>query len=50
MLLPLAALVLWLGVYPSSITHVFDAPVAALVQAHTASLLPHTALAMVTTK
>ncbi len=48
MLLPLAALVLWLGIYPSSFTHVFDAPVAALVQAHTASLMPHTALAMVT--
>ncbi len=50
MLLPLAALVLWLGVYPSSFTHIFDAPVAALVQAHVAALTPHTALAMVTTK
>ena len=50
MLLPLAALVLWLGIYPSSLTHVFDAPVAALVQAHMTSLMPHTALAMVTTK
>jgi NADH-quinone oxidoreductase subunit M len=50
MLLPLAALVLWLGIYPSNFTHVFDAPVAALVQAHTASLMSHTALAMVTTK
>jgi NADH-quinone oxidoreductase subunit M len=50
MLLPLAALVLWLGVYPSSFTHIFGAPVAALVQAHVAALTPHTALAMVTTK
>ncbi len=48
MMLPLAALVLWLGIYPSSFTHVFAAPVAALIQAHTASLMPHTALAMVT--
>jgi NADH-quinone oxidoreductase subunit M len=50
MLLPLAALVLWLGIYPSSFTHVFDAPIAAIVQAHVAALTPHTALAMVTTK
>jgi len=50
MLLPLAALVLWLGIYPSNFTHVFDAPVAALVQAHTASLMSHSALAMVTAK
>jgi len=48
MLLPLAALVLWLGIYPVSFTHVFDAPVAAMVQAHLAALTPHTALAMVT--
>jgi NADH-quinone oxidoreductase subunit M len=48
MLLPLAALVLWLGIYPVSFTHVFDAPVAAMVQAHMAALTPHTALAMVT--
>jgi NADH-quinone oxidoreductase subunit M len=48
MLLPLAALVLWLGIYPVSFTHEFDAPVAAMVQAHTAALAPHTALAMVT--
>jgi NADH-quinone oxidoreductase subunit M len=47
MLVPLAVLVLWLGVYPSSFTHVFDAPVAAMVQAHVAALTPHTALAMV---
>jgi NADH-quinone oxidoreductase subunit M len=50
MLLPLAALVLWLGIYPSSFTHVFDAPVNAMVQAHVAALTSHTALAMVTTK
>jgi NADH-quinone oxidoreductase subunit M len=48
MLLPLAALVLWLGIYPVSFTREFDAPVAAMVQAHTAALAPHTALAMVT--
>ena len=48
MLLPLAVLVMWLGVYPSSFTHAFDAPIAALVQAHTAALNPHTAIAMVT--
>jgi NADH-quinone oxidoreductase subunit M len=47
MLVPLAAMVLWLGIYPSSFTHVFDAPVAAMVQAHVAALTPHTALAMV---
>jgi NADH-quinone oxidoreductase subunit M len=50
MLLPLAALVLWLGIYPSSFTHIFDAPVNAMVQAHIAALTPHAALAMVTTK
>jgi NADH-quinone oxidoreductase subunit M len=48
MLLPLAAAVMWLGVYPSSFTHVFDASVAAMVQAHVAAITPHTALAMVT--
>jgi NADH-quinone oxidoreductase subunit M len=47
MLLPLAAMVLWLGIYPSSFTHVFDAPVNAMVQAHVAALTPRTALAMV---
>jgi NADH-quinone oxidoreductase subunit M len=50
MLIPLAALVLWLGIYPSSFTHIFDAPVNAMVQAHIAALTPHAALAMVTTK
>jgi NADH-quinone oxidoreductase subunit M len=48
MLVPLAIMVMWLGVYPSSFTHIFDAPVAAMVQAHTASLSPHIAVAMVT--
>lgn len=48
MLLPLAALVLWLGIYPSSFTHAFDAPISALVQAHSAALNPQMALAMVT--
>jgi len=50
MLVPLAAMVLWLGIYPGSFTHIFDAPVNAMVQAHIAALTPHTALAMVTTK
>ncbi len=50
MLLPLAVLVMWLGVYPSSFTHAFDAPITAMVQAHIAALNPHTALAMVTAK
>ena len=50
MLLPLAVLVMWLGVYPSSFTHAFDAPINALVQAHSAALNPHMALAMVTAK
>ena len=38
MLAPLAALVIWLGIYPSSFTHGFDASVNALVQAHVAAL------------
>lgn len=50
LLLPLAALVLWLGIYPSSFTHVFDAPITVLVQAHTAALSSHNALAMVISK
>jgi NADH-quinone oxidoreductase subunit M len=50
MLLPLAAMVMWLGIYPTSFTHIFDAPVAAMVQAHVAALAPHTELAMVTAK
>jgi NADH-quinone oxidoreductase subunit M len=48
MLLPLAALVLWLGIYPSSFTRIFDAPVGSLVQAHVAALTKPVALAMVT--
>jgi NADH-quinone oxidoreductase subunit M len=47
MLVPLAALVLWLGVYPVSFTKNFDAPVAAMVQAHVAALAPPVAVAMV---
>ena len=50
MLLPLAVMVMWLGIYPSSFTHAFDAHIAALVQAHVAALNPHMALAMVTAK
>jgi NADH-quinone oxidoreductase subunit M len=48
MLVPLAVLVLWLGIYPSSFTHVFDAPVSGMVQAHVAALVKPVALAMVT--
>ena len=47
MLVPLAVLVMWLGIYPSSFTHIFDAPVAAMVQAHVAALAKPVALAMV---
>ncbi len=48
MLVPLAVMVLWLGVYPSSFTHIFDAPVTAMVQAHEAALQSPVAVAMVT--
>jgi NADH-quinone oxidoreductase subunit M len=49
MLVPLAVMVMWLGIYPASFTHDFDAPVAAMVQAHTAALAQHPfKLAMVT--
>jgi NADH-quinone oxidoreductase subunit M len=48
MLAPLAVMVLWLGIYPTSFTHIFDAPVHAMVQAHLAALNGSTALAMVT--
>jgi NADH-quinone oxidoreductase subunit M len=47
MLVPLAILVLWLGIYPTSFTHIFDAPVGAMVQAHVAALAKPVALAMV---
>jgi NADH-quinone oxidoreductase subunit M len=51
MLVPLAVMVLWLGIYPVSFTHMFSAPVAAMVQAHTAALAQShgTAVAMLTT-
>jgi NADH-quinone oxidoreductase subunit M len=51
MLVPLAVMVLWLGIYPVSFTHMFTAPVAAMVQAHTAALAQShgTAVAMLTT-
>jgi NADH-quinone oxidoreductase subunit M len=45
MLVPLAVMTMWLGIYPSSFTHIFNAPVAAMVQAHTAALQT-TAVAM----
>ncbi len=38
MLVPLAVLVLWLGIYPASFTTAFTAPVNAMVQAHSAAL------------
>jgi NADH-quinone oxidoreductase subunit M len=42
---PLAAIVIWLGIYPTSFTGVFDASVASMVQAHVASLQSHVAAA-----
>jgi NADH-quinone oxidoreductase subunit M len=50
MLVPLAVMVLWLGIYPASFTSLFAGSVSALVEAHTAALaLPHaTAIAMIT--
>ena len=47
MLLPLAVLVMWLGIYPTSFTHIFDASVTTMVQAHTAAIMKPVALAMV---
>jgi NADH-quinone oxidoreductase subunit M len=47
MLVPLALAVLWLGIYPVSFTHAFDAPVTAMVQAHVAALKPDLALASI---
>jgi NADH-quinone oxidoreductase subunit M len=40
MLVPLAVMTLWLGIYPVSFTHIFDGPVTALVQSHVAALQP----------
>jgi NADH-quinone oxidoreductase subunit M len=48
MLVPLAVMVMWLGIYPASFTHIFAAPVSALVQAHAAALQSPVAVAMVT--
>jgi NADH-quinone oxidoreductase subunit M len=42
---PLVVLTLWMGVYPSSFTHFFDASVAALVEHHQAALAATTKLA-----
>jgi NADH-quinone oxidoreductase subunit M len=44
---PLAALTLWMGVYPSSFTQFFDASVHAMVEQHSAALSGHQ-LAMIT--
>jgi NADH-quinone oxidoreductase subunit M len=38
---PLIALTLWMGVYPSSFTQFFDATVHAMVEQHTAALSAH---------
>jgi NADH-quinone oxidoreductase subunit M len=46
MLVPLAVMVMWLGVYPTSFTRIFDAPVAAMVQAHTAAMAVPVSVAM----
>jgi len=46
MLVPLAVMVMWLGVYPTSFTRMFDAPVTAIVQAHVAALQTGTTVAM----
>jgi NADH-quinone oxidoreductase subunit M len=43
--LPLAALTLWMGVYPSSFTGFFDASVAAMVEHHQAALAATSKLA-----
>ena len=42
---PLVVLTLWMGVYPSSFTHFFDASVGALVEHHQAALAATTKLA-----
>jgi NADH-quinone oxidoreductase subunit M len=44
---PLAALTLWMGIYPSSFTQFFDASVHAMVEQHSAALSAHQ-LAMMT--
>jgi NADH-quinone oxidoreductase subunit M len=44
---PLAAIVIWIGIYPSSFTGIFDASVAAMVQTHAAQIATPS-LAMVT--
>ena len=48
MLVPLAIMVMWLGIYPTSFTHVFDASVNSMVQAHVAALSQPVSLAMLT--
>lgn len=47
MLMPLAALVLWLGVYPASFTDLFAGSVNAMLQAHIAALNHSSTVAMV---
>jgi NADH-quinone oxidoreductase subunit M len=46
MLVPLALVVLWLGIYPSSATDDFTSSVSALVQAHTAALVKPVVMVM----
>jgi len=45
---PLAVLTLWMGVYPASFTHFFDASVNAMVSNHTAALANHSTYAQAT--
>ncbi len=45
---PLVVLTLWMGVYPSSFTHFFDASVNAMVANHVAALANHSTFAQAT--
>ena len=45
---PLAVLTLWMGIYPASFTHFFDASVNAMVANHTAALASHSTFAQAT--
>ena len=45
---PLAFVTMWMGVYPSSFTHFFDASVNAMVANHAAQLANHSAFAQAT--
>jgi len=45
---PLALVTLWMGVYPASFTHFFDASVNAMVANHVAALANHSTFAQAT--